>query len=172
MKKLNFEDLPPAFIVCNKNTFKVRGKITTADILNAAQSILRQQCQTHPLVLKNVKLAKQLAVFRLAKMKLECFCVMFLDSQRKLIRFEILFQGTTNQTAVYPREIAKRAFELNATALILVHNHPSKDGTPSSADQWLTTSIQSAFKCIEIEVVDHLIVAGDQVYSFAAHGIL
>ncbi len=179
MKKLSFKNspnevinLPPAFVLCENNTYRVRGKITVTDIMTAAQSILTQQCQTSPLVLNNVKLAKQLAVFRLAELKSECFCVMFLDNQHKLICFEKLFQGTINQTAVYPREIAKRAFALNAAALILVHNHPSGDCTPSSTDEWLTTAIKSAFKLMDIEVVDHLIVAREQAYSFAVHGIL
>ena len=179
MKKLTFKgspnevtNLPPAFVLCENNTYRVRDKITVTDIMTAAQSILAQQCQTSPLVLNNVNLAKQLAVFRLAEMKSECFCVMFLDNQHKLIRFEKLFQGTINQTAVYPREIAKRAFELNAAAIILVHKHPSGDCTPSRTDEWLTTAIKSAFKLMDINVVDHFIVAGNQAYSFAENSNL
>ncbi len=160
-------DLPPAFILCESNTFEVREKITASDIIIAAQSILTQQCQRFPLVLDNVELAKKLAVLRLANLKSECFCVIFLDNQQKLIRFEKMFQGTINQAAVYPREIAKRAFELNAAAIILVHNHPSGDCTPSVADERSTLSMKTAFSLINIKVVDHLIVGGDQAYSFA-----
>ena len=179
MKNLTFKDssnkvtdLPPAFVLCENNTFRVRDKITVTEIMAAAQSILTQQCQTFRLVLNNINLAKQLAVLRLAEMKSEYFCVMFLDNQYKLICFEKLFQGTINQAAVYPREIAKRVFELNAIAIILVHNHPSGSCTPSSADERLTTSIKSAFKVMDIEVVDHLVVGGNQAYSFAENGKL
>lgn len=165
-------DLPAAFVLSGSDTFVVRDKITVADIITAAQSILTQQFKAFPLVLSKPNLVKQLAIFRLANMSLECFWVMFLDHQNRLIRFEQLFQGTISQTPVYPREIAKRAFELNASAIILVHNHPSGDCVPSAADEWLTLSIKSAFNLLDINIIDHLIVAGDQAYSFAENGKL
>lgn len=97
---------------------------------------------------------------------------MFLDTQLRLIGFEKLFQGTINKTVVHPREVLKRALALNAKAMILVHNHPSGDCCPSHADRQLTQSIKALMEQVDIDVVDHLVVGGDQVYSFAEYGEL
>jgi DNA repair protein RadC len=175
MKEFTVKDvgLPAAFVVCEPNTFTVRDKVTVDEVLTAAKAIITQQCKKKTATaLTSAELAKQLAILQLATAKVECFCVMFLDNKHKLINFETMAKGTINQAHVYPREIAKRAFELNAAAIILVHNHPSGNCAPSKADEWLTTSIKSAFKLLSIDVIDHLIVAGDQAYSFADHGKL
>ncbi|MDO4683881.1 MAG: DNA repair protein RadC [Lautropia sp.] len=102
----------------------------------------------------------------------EIFVTMFLNNQHRLIRVEELFRGTVNQTAVYPREVVKRALELNASALILSHNHPSGHPEPSPADRMLTRTLQNALCQVDIQVLDHVIVAGPRQYSFAQHGIL
>lgn len=106
------------------------------------------------------------------KMKLglkerEEFMVLFLDNQHKLLSAEILFQGTINATAVYPREVIKRALELNAAALILAHNHPSGQVTPSQSDRNITTKIKDAAALFDIRLLDHIIVGGTTTYSFA-----
>ena len=85
---------------------------------------------------------------------------------------EEIFEGTLSTTAVYPREVVKRALDNNAAALIFVHNHPSGNPNPSSDDLTITKKLKEAAKSIEISVHDHLIIAGDEVYSFADHGIL
>jgi DNA repair protein RadC len=94
-----------------------------------------------------------------------------LDNQNQLIRAETLFTGTVNQTAVYPREVVKRSLDLNAIALIFVHNHPSGSAEPIRADQILTQTFKTALSLVDIQVPDHLIVAGPTSYfSFAQHG--
>jgi DNA repair protein RadC len=77
-----------------------------------------------------------------------------------------------SQTAVYPREVARRALELNAAAVILSHNHPSGTAEPSRADEHLTQQLKSVLALIDVRVLDHLIVAGGGVLSFAERGLM
>ena len=99
----------------------------------------------------------------------EVFACAFLDTHLRLIAFEELFFGTVNQANIYPREIVKRTLELNAAKVILAHNHPSGDATPSQADKDVTETIIRALELIEVQVIDHLVV-GRKVYSFAEMG--
>jgi DNA repair protein RadC len=101
----------------------------------------------------------------------EKFVCLFLDSQNQLIRAETLFTGTVNQTSVYPREVVKRSLELNAVAVIFAHNHPSGSAEPSRADKLLTQALKTALAMIDVQVLDHIIVAGPtRTFSFAQHG--
>jgi DNA repair protein RadC len=102
----------------------------------------------------------------------EVFAVLFLDSRNRLLAAEELFRGTLGQTVVYPREVARRALERNAAAVILAHNHPSGLAEPSQADRLLTEALKRALQCLDIPVLDHLIVAGGRRFSFAEHGLL
>jgi DNA repair protein RadC len=102
----------------------------------------------------------------------EVFAVLFLDARNRLLAAEELFRGTLNQTVVYPREIARRALEHNAAAVIVAHNHPSGLAEPSQADRLLTDALRRALQCLDIPVLDHLIVAGGRRYSFAENGLL
>jgi DNA repair protein RadC len=102
----------------------------------------------------------------------EVFAVLFLDARNRLLAAEELFRGTLTQTVVYPREVARRALERNAAAVILAHNHPSGVAEPSQADRLLTDALKRALGCLDIPVLDHLIVAGGRRYSFAEHGLI
>ena len=102
----------------------------------------------------------------------ECFVVLFLDSQNRLICAEEMFQGTVAQTMVYPREIARRAIETGACAVIVAHNHPSGTPTPSAADQQLTRALRHALDLLNLPILDHVIVADHQCFSFAEAGLL
>lgn len=102
----------------------------------------------------------------------EAFVGLFLDNQNRLISAEQLFQGTLSQTAVYPREIVRRAIELNAGAMIFAHNHPSGLAEPSHADKLLTEGLREALNHLDIRVLDHLIIADNQTMSFAEKGLL
>ena len=102
----------------------------------------------------------------------ESFVALFLDNQNRLLSADELFRGSLSQTAVYPREIVRRAIELNAGAVIFAHNHPSGLAEPSHADRLLTEALQSALAHLEIRVLDHLIVAGNRTMSFAERGLL
>jgi DNA repair protein RadC len=102
----------------------------------------------------------------------EVFSVLFLDSQHQLIAFEDLFRGTLTQTSVYPREVVRRALLRNCAAVILSHNHPSGVAEPSRADEILTRELRSALRLVDIQVLDHIIVAAGDCVSFAERGLL
>ncbi len=104
--------------------------------------------------------------------RFEVFAGLFLDSQNRLIASEELFRGTLTQTAVYPREVARRALELNCAGIILAHNHPSGVAEPSAADRMLTDALRSALRPLDIPVLDHLIVAGNHCFSFSEAGLI
>jgi len=102
----------------------------------------------------------------------EQFRVLFLDKKNQLIADEVMNQGTVDHAPVYPREVARRALELAASAVILVHNHPSGDPTPSQADVYMTRQVISACRTLNLAVHDHLVVGRDGVASFKALGLV
>jgi len=102
----------------------------------------------------------------------EEFRILFLDRKNVLIADEVQGQGTVDHTPVYPREIVKRALELSASAIILVHNHPSGDPTPSRADIEMTREVCAAAKALRIAVHDHLVIGRAGTASFKALGLM
>ncbi len=102
----------------------------------------------------------------------EQFRILFLDKKNKLIADEVQQTGTVDHTPVYPREVVKRALELSATAIILVHNHPSGDPTPSRADIDMTKQLVNAAKALNITVHDHVIVGKHGHASFRGLGLI
>ncbi|EAT2981307.1 DNA repair protein RadC [Salmonella enterica] len=111
-------------------------------------------------------------LFRLAQYEREVFGVFLLDNQHRVLAFKELFQGTLSQTVVYPREIIKVTIQHNAAALILVHNHPSNEASPSNADKQITQKIKLAMELMDVRVLDHFIVAGEQTVSMAELGLV
>ena len=106
----------------------------------------------------------------LASRPYESFAVLFLDVKNRLIAAEELFRGTLSHTSVYPREVVKTALAHNAAAVILAHNHPSGTPEPSAADHTVTQALKQALALVDVRLLDHLVVAGRDVYSFAEHG--
>ncbi|WP_323767434.1 RadC family protein [Antarctobacter sp.] len=102
----------------------------------------------------------------------EQFRILFLDRKNVLIADEAQARGTVDHVPVYPREVVKRALELNASAIILVHNHPSGDPTPSQADIDMTAQIQMAADALGITLHDHLVIGKSQELSFRSEGLL
>jgi DNA repair protein RadC len=102
----------------------------------------------------------------------EVFVGIFLDSQNRLLAFEEMFRGTLAQTSVYPREVVKAALACNAAAVIFAHNHPSGVAEPSRADELLTQALKQALALVDIRTLDHFVVAGSQLVSFAERGLL
>ena len=102
----------------------------------------------------------------------EVFMVLFLDAQNRVIESEEMFRGTLNQTSVYPREVVKRSLAHNAAAIICSHNHVSQVEEPSHADESLTQLLKSALALVDVRVLDHFVVAGNAVMSFAERGLL
>lgn len=102
----------------------------------------------------------------------EVFIGLFLDSQNRLLAVEELFRGTLAQTSVYPREVVKAALARNAASMIFAHNHPSGVAEPSRADELLTQALKQALALVDIRTLDHFVVAGGRVTSFAERGLL
>ena len=102
----------------------------------------------------------------------EVFMVLFLDAQNRIIASEEMFRGTLTQTSVYPREVVKRSLAHNAGAVIFAHNHPSGVGEPSRADELLTQSLKQALALVDVKVLDHFVIAGSGVMSFAERGLV
>lgn len=104
--------------------------------------------------------------------KTEEFHILFLDRKNVLVADEVQQKGTVDHTPVYPREIVKRALQLEASALIMVHNHPSGDTTPSRADIDMTKQVLEAAKAVGVVLHDHLVIGAGEPYSFRSNGLL
>ena len=102
----------------------------------------------------------------------ERFACLFLNSKHHLLSFEYLFQGSVNNTQVYPRTVAQYCLRFNAASVIFVHNHPSGDVQPSTADQVLTDHLIEVLKLIDVAVLDHFIIGLNKSFSMAEHGML
>jgi DNA repair protein RadC len=113
---------------------------------------------------------KQFLQLRLGRKAHESFAVVYLDVQNRLLACEELFRGSLTHASVYPREVVKSALAHNAAAVIFAHNHPSGNPTPSAADLLLTQTLKRSLALVEVRVLDHFVLAGEQTYSFAEHG--
>ncbi len=109
---------------------------------------------------------------RLRDYPYEVFAVLFLDNRHRVLAFEELFRGTIDGASVHPREVVRRALQLNAAAVILSHNHPSGVAEPSQADQRITTRLREALALVDIRVLDHLVVGDGSCCSMAERGLL
>ncbi|HEJ7994483.1 TPA: DNA repair protein RadC [Serratia liquefaciens] len=109
---------------------------------------------------------------QMAGLEREVFMTLYLDNQHRLLAHETLFTGSINSTEVHPREIVKLALKHNAAAVILAHCHPSGHAEPSDADRKITRRVLDALALVEVRVLDHCIVGGMTVYSFAEHGLV
>lgn len=117
----------------------------------------------------NTSTVKRYLLSKLRHLKQEVFCVLLLDNQHRLIRFEELSRGTIDSASVYPREVLRCALSYNASAIIFTHNHPSGVAEPSAADKQLTEHLVKALELVDIRVLDHFVV-GESVVSFAERG--
>jgi len=95
-----------------------------------------------------------------------------LSAQHRVIATEELFRGTLTQTSVYPREVVKASLKHNAAAVIFAHNHPSGVTEPNQSDRMLTDALKQALALVDVRVLDHFVVAGNQTMSFAERGII
>ncbi len=104
--------------------------------------------------------------------KQEIFSVIYLNGRNEIIEMEDLFEGTLTSSVVYPREVIKKVIEKHAAALIFVHNHPSGNPKPSDEDIAITNKLKTAAATIDVKVHDHIIIAGNDYYSFADHNLI
>ncbi len=137
----------------------------------AATRMAREQAMDRPVISSWDKLLSYVRI-QMAEQKVEQFRLLFLDRRNRLIADEAQGKGTVDHTPVYPREVVKRALDLGASALILVHNHPSGDPTPSKADIQMTRDVADAAKHLGISVHDHVIITRSGHTSFKTKGLL
>ncbi|ART47980.1 DNA repair protein RadC [Acidovorax carolinensis] len=109
---------------------------------------------------------------KLAGFEHEVFAVLFLDTQDRLIEYAEMFRGTIDSASVNPRELVKEALRLNAAAVIVSHNHPSGNSEPSGADKALTQRLKESLVLVDVRTLDHIIVAGGNITSFAERGLI
>ncbi|RYE81655.1 MAG: JAB domain-containing protein [Oxalobacteraceae bacterium] len=140
-------------------------------VMELARRAIGEQLQSGT-TMESPELVKRYLRIRLGGQRHESFVVLFLDVRARLITDKELFRGTLTQASVYPREVVKAALACNAASVILAHNHPSGVAEPSHADLHLTRLLTQALALVEIRVLDHFVVAGPLVHSFAEHGQL
>lgn len=144
-------------------------------VLIAALELARR-CAEEPLrrrdVLSSPRLTRAFLQQHIGFADREVFSCLFLDTQHRLLRCDDLFFGTLDGAAVYPREVAVRALQYRAAAVILAHNHPSGIATPSAADRRITERLTEALRLLDVRVLDHLIVVRGECFSFAEAGLL
>lgn len=109
---------------------------------------------------------------KLGGLSREVFLVLFLDTQNRLLASDEMFSGTLLQTSVYPREVVKRAMHHNAASVIFAHNHPSGIAQQSQADELITQQLKQALALVDVKVLDHFVVAGNNTMSFSERGLL
>lgn len=140
-------------------------------VMELARRSLAEELKSGAL-LTSPAIVRQYLQLLLSGKEYESFTVLFLDARNRLIVAREMFRGTLTQASVYPREVVKAALECNAASLVLSHNHPSGVADPSAADRQLTETLQRALSLVDVRILDHFVVARNQVYSFAEHGLL
>lgn len=140
-------------------------------VLEMARRALKEKI-TNGNALNSPSAVREYLRLKLQALPHEVFVALFLDAQNRVIEIEELFRGTLTQTSVYPREVVKRALHHNAGAVIFAHNHPSGVAEPSHADETLTQALKQALALVDVRVLDHFIVAGAGVVSFAERGLI
>lgn len=167
MKKLKSEDATPYQF----------DRVAPADddaIIERALRIVRGRIKDRAITepLTDPHKVRDYLTLKYALAEREIFSAMLMDNRHRVIEHVELFFGTINSATIHPREIVKSALACNAATVVLVHNHPSGNAEPSIADKRVTTEIVAALALIDVRVLDHMIVAGDSITSFAERGLL
>lgn len=142
---------------------------TTKELLNSARNQVGRILNRKN-VLNQPSDVKRFIHAKLSGLEHEVFACLFLNAQLALIDYQEMFSGTIDQASVYPREVAKVALRLNASSVIICHNHPSGFSKPSNADIQLTKRLQESLDLFNIRLLDHILVAGARCISFAEAG--
>ncbi|WP_372762834.1 DNA repair protein RadC [Pseudoalteromonas sp.] len=156
---------------CAQKGLGVAKYVQLQAVLELSRRYMQEQCQRDT-VFNSPNAVYEYLTLQMRGLQQEVFMVLYLDSQNHLIKDEILFYGTINAASVYPREVVKAALKNNAAAVILAHNHPSGIAEPSQADKLITTKLQQALQLVDINVLDHIIVGGENCVSFAQRGLI
>ena len=163
-----FNDLSNVFFMSDekyKNVSNLNLLFSTLLVREIARRMTLDQMRQMPL-LNNTKKVLEYCKISMAGLESEQFCIFFLDKKHYLIKQEVQEHGTVDQTSLYPREVVKKCLHLNASGVIMVHNHPSGDPSPSNADVEITKALFSILSSINVMLLDHLIVAKFGYFSF------
>ncbi|OWF90790.1 hypothetical protein B4916_13830 [Yersinia intermedia] len=137
-----------------------------------ALNLLAKQLREPGIAFTSTHVTRDWLRLHLTGLEREVFIVLWLDNQNRLLAQETLFTGTINSTTVHPRELVKSAMKHNAASAVLAHNHPSQLAEPSQADRQITDRLKSALGLVDVRVLDHLVVGGLDIVSFAERGWL
>lgn len=140
-------------------------------IFEMSRRALSEQLQQRD-VFKSPQAVRDYLVLKLGSLTKEVFLVLFLDTQNRLLATEEMFSGSLSETSVYPREVVKRALHHNAASVIFAHNHPSGIAKQSQADELITNQLKQALALVDVRVLDHFIVAGNNTLSFSERGLI
>lgn len=146
--------------------------LPTQRTIQRALALLEQHLRQPGVSFTSANATRDWLRLQMARLEREVFMVLYLDNLHRLLAHETLFTGSINSTEVHPREIVKAALKHNAAAVLLAHCHPSGHTEPSVADRQITGKIKDALALVEVRILDHCIVGGMTVYSFAEHGLL
>jgi DNA repair protein RadC len=164
----NITSIEQDLYVCDAATYR---PATFEETVDAARRALAHRFRPGR-SLRSPQLVEDYLRVALGSREYEVFCLICLDARYRLLGMIELFRGTVNAAQVHPREVVKESLRLNATAVILAHNHPSGIAEPSEADQLITRHLKSALAVVDIQVLDHLVVSAHEVVSFARRGLL
>ncbi|HHY1258327.1 TPA: RadC family protein [Yersinia enterocolitica] len=140
--------------------------------VRCALNLLAKQLREPGIAFTSTHVTRDWLRLHLTGLEREVFIVLWLDNQNRLLAQETLFTGTINSTTVHPRELVKSAMKHNAASAVLAHNHPSQLAEPSQADRQITDRLVSALGLVDVKVLDHLVVGGLDIVSFAERGWL
>lgn len=140
--------------------------------IRRALNLLARQLREPGIAFTSTHVTRDWLRLHLTGLEREVFIVLWLDNQNRLLAQETLFTGTINSTTVHPRELVKSAMKHNAASAVLAHNHPSQLAEPSKADRQITDRIKTALELVDVRVLDHLVVGGLDIVSFAERGWL
>ena len=146
--------------------------ISAQHTIREALTLLEQQLREPGAAFTSTTAVRDWLRLQLATLEREEFVVLFLDNQHRLLAHDTLFTGTINHTQVHPREVVKAALRHNSAALIVAHSHPSGLAEPSQADRQITERLKQTLELVDIRLLDHLVVGGMDVVSFAERGWL
>lgn len=141
-------------------------------VIAEALEILARRLRDPGALFDSTQVVRDYLRLNIAALEHEVFGCIWLDARHQVIEVEELFRGTLTQTSVYPREVVKSALKHNAAAVIFYHNHPSGAAEPSTADELLTRRLKEALELVEVQALDHFIVAHTKTTSFAERGLI
>ncbi|EHQ1051628.1 DNA repair protein RadC [Salmonella enterica] len=146
--------------------------LSAQQTIREALTLLEHQLREPGAAFTSTQAARDWLRLRMAGLEREEFMVLYLDNQHRLITHETLFSGTVNRTEVHPREVVKSGLKHNAAAVIVAHCHPSGLAEPGQADRQITERLRQALNLVDIRLLDHLVVGGMDIVSFAERGWL